>query len=124
MVRGSIRVCTSLLLFCSYLPLFAQQAGDSSKTLSPSGTVNFIARWLTSTTLQNSNIFQNPTTNNIGIATTTPAAKLDVNGTGAMRDTLTLFPNGTHPVLTLSGTVFKVSNTGLVTFVAAQTFPG
>ena len=31
MIRGSIRVCTSLLLFCSYLPLFAQQAGDSSK---------------------------------------------------------------------------------------------
>ncbi len=128
MVRGSIRVCASLLLVCSYLPLFAQQAGDSPKPVTPSvggtGTANFVPLWTNSSTLGNSNIFQHTTTKNIGIATTTPAALLDVKGTGAVRDTLTLFPNGTHPVLTLSGTAFKVSNTGAVTFVAGQTFPG
>jgi len=128
MVRGSIRVCASLLLVCSYLPLFAQQAGDNPKPLTPAvggtGTANFVPLWTNSTTLGNSNIFQNSTTKNIGIGTTTPATKLDVKGTGAVRDTLTLFANGTHPVLTLSGTVFNVSNTGKVTFVAGQTFPG
>ena len=126
MVRGSVPVCVSLLLFCSSLPLFAQQTGDTAKTSTGStanGTINFIARWTSSTALGNSNIFQNAT-NQIGIATTTPAATLDVKGTGDVRDTLTLFPNGTHPALTLSGTALKVSNTGLVTFIAGQTFPG
>ena len=127
MVRGSIRVCASLLLVCSYLPLFAQQTGDSPKNLTSSvggtGTANFIPLWTNSTTLGNSNIFQN-STKNIGIGTTTPAAKLDVKGTGDVRDTLTLFPSGTHPTLTLNGTAFKISNTGAVTFVAGQTFPG
>lgn len=87
------------------------------------GTTNFIARWTSTTALGNSNIFQNAS-NNIGIATTTPAATLDVKGTGAVRDTLRLFPNLTHPVLTLSGSAFQISNTGAVTFVAGQTFPG
>ena len=126
MVRRSVPVCVSLLLFCSSLPLFAQQTGDTAKTSTGStanGTINFIARWTSSTALGNSNIFQNAT-NQIGIATTTPAATLDVKGTGDVRDTLTLFPNGTHPALTLSGTALKVSNTGLVTFIAGQTFPG
>ena len=126
MVRRSVPVCVCLLLFCSSLPLFAQQTGDTAKTSTGStanGTINFIARWTSSTALGNSNIFQNAT-NQIGIATTTPAATLDVKGTGDVRDTLTLFPNGTHPALTLSGTALKVSNTGLVTFIAGQTFPG
>jgi hypothetical protein len=124
MVRGSIRVCACLLLFCGYAPLFAQQAGDSPKTNpGASGTTNFIARWMNSTTLENSNIFQNAG-NNIGIGTTTPAATLDVKGTGDVRDTLTLFPSGSHPALVVNGTAFKVSNTGVVTFIAGQTFPG
>ena len=38
---------------------------------------------------------------NVGIATTTPAAKLDVKGTGDVRDTLTLFPKLTHPALSV-----------------------
>jgi hypothetical protein len=127
MVRGSIRVCVTLLLACGSLPLFAQQAADNPKTFTAnpaaSGTTNFIARWTSSTVLGNSNIFQNAS-NNIGIATTTPAATLDVKGTGDVRDTLTLFPNGTHAALTLNGSAFKISNTGAVTFVAGQTFPG
>jgi hypothetical protein len=126
MVRGSIRVCVSLLVLCSYLPLFAQQAGDNAKTPSGSGangTTNFIARWTSTTALGNANLFQNATSQ-IGIGTTTPVALLDVKGTEDVRDTLTLFPIGTHPALTLNGTALKVSNTGLVTFIAGQTFPG
>ena len=114
-----LRVTRVLVGFVSLIlsqaaPAFAQAAN---------GTTNFIARWTSTTALGNSNIFQNAS-NNIGIATTTPAAALDVKGTVDARDTLTLFPNGTHSAFALSGTVFKISNTGAVTFVAGQTFPG
>ena len=46
-----------------------------------SGTKNYIPLWTSSTTLGNSNIFQNATNKDIGIGTTTPAAALDVKGT-------------------------------------------
>jgi hypothetical protein len=126
MVRPSVRVCASLLFICSYFPLFAQQAGSNQKPPTPSpapGTLNFIARWTGTSTLGNANIFQS-TTNKIGINNSTPAAELDVNGTEAVRDTLTLIPNSTHPVLSLNGATFKISSTGVVTFVSGQTFPG
>jgi len=42
-----------------------------------SGTQNFVPKWSNSTTLQNSQIFDSV---NVGINTTTPAYKLDVNG--------------------------------------------
>ena len=60
----------------------------------------------------------------MGIGTTTPAANLDVNGTSDIRNTLTLFPSGSSPTLTINGTAFQVSSTGTVTFVSGQTFPG
>ena len=41
-----------------------------------------------------------------------------------MRDTLTLFPKSTHPVLSIHGTALSVDHTGLVNFVSGQTFPG
>src|SRR5579863_879928 len=59
----------------------------------------------------------------VGINTTAPAARLDVNGKSDVRDTLTLFPKGTDPTLAISGTTFKVDQSGKVTFVAGQTFP-
>jgi hypothetical protein len=49
---------------------------------------------------------------------------LDVNGTSDLRNTLTLFSNGSAPTLSVNGTAFKVSDTGLVGFVKGQTFPG
>jgi hypothetical protein len=41
-----------------------------------------------------------------------------------VRDTLTLFPKGTDSTLAVNGTAFKVDQTGKVTFISSQTFPG
>jgi hypothetical protein len=92
-------------------------------TITGSGTADFVPLFTGTTTIGNSKIFQT-VGGNVGIGTTTPAAKLDVAGTGDVRDTLTLFPKLTHPSLSVHGTAFEVSNTGKVTFVAGQTFPG
>src|SRR5580658_6086072 len=86
------------------------------------GTLNYIPMWDSASDIINSVIFQKAS--GIGISTTAPAASLDVNGKTDIRDTLTLFPNSTDNPLAVSGTVFKVASTGLVTFVAGQTFPG
>jgi hypothetical protein len=110
--------------------MLTPQAGGKSApgklppgTITGSGTADFIPRFTGATTLGNSNLFET-VGGNVGIATTTPAAKLDVKGKVDVRDTLTLFPSGTHPTLSVHGTAFEVSNTGLVTFVSGQTFPG
>ncbi len=92
-------------------------------TITGSGTADFVPLFTGTTTIGNSKIFQT-VGGNVGIGTTTPAAKLDVAGTGDVRDTLTLFPKLTHPSLSVHGTAFEVSNTGKVTFIAGQTFPG
>ncbi|HXM63009.1 MAG TPA: hypothetical protein VN950_19260 [Terriglobales bacterium] len=108
-------------------PASSSATGNSTRqpaaTITGSGTADFIPRWTGTTTLGNSNIFET-VGGNVGIATTTPAAKLDVKGTGDVRDTLTLFPKSTHPVLSVHGTALAVSDTGVVTFVGGQAFPG
>jgi hypothetical protein len=149
MFRARVCISASLLLACCILPLAAQQplaassnangsdvsnrtqaSGTKAKVGSPSplavggsGTADFIPMWTGPTTLANSNIFQ--TIGGLdGIATTAPAAKLDVNGTGIFRNTLTLFPKLTNPTLLVHGTAFAISSAGKVTFVGGQTFPG
>jgi hypothetical protein len=92
-------------------------------TITGSGTADFVPIFTGVTTIGNSKIFQ-AVSGNVGIGTTTPAAKLDVSGTGDLRDTLTLFPKLTHPSLSIHGTAFEVSSKGLVTFISGQTFPG
>jgi len=92
-------------------------------TITGGGTADFIPRFTGTATIGNSNIFET-VGGNVGIGTTAPAAKLDVKGTGDIRDTLTLFPKSTHPTLSIQGTAFEVSSTGLVTFISGQTFPG
>jgi hypothetical protein len=119
MFRISVFVCAFLLLACCVLPMAAQQVPPVTGT----GTPNHITKWITSTKLGNSGIFETAA-GNVGIGSTTPSAKLDLHGTEDVRDTLTLFPKSTHPTLSVKGTAFAVSSTGKVTFVAGQTFPG
>lgn len=96
---------------------------SASPALGGSGTLNHVAKWTTGTTLGNSGIFETGS-GNVGIGTTTPAAKFDLHGTETVRDTLTLFATGAHPTLSLSGTAFQINNAGRITFVAGQVFPG
>jgi hypothetical protein len=91
--------------------------------LTGGGKPGFIAFWKTATKLASSKLFQS-SAGNVGLGTGTPAAQFDVNGTEDIRNTLTLFPNGSAPTLTVNGTAFSVSNTGLLSFVSGQTFPG
>jgi len=97
--------------------------GVNNNALSGTGTKDYVPLWLSKSKLGSSNIFQS-TAGDLGIGTTSPAANLDVNGTTDARNTLTLFPNGSSPTLSISGTAFEVSSTGSVTFVSGQTFPG
>jgi hypothetical protein len=121
MFRISVGVCAFFGLACFVLPMAAQQS--AVPPITGTGTPNHITKWITTTQLGNSGIFET-TGSEVGIGTITPAAKLDLNGTGDVRDTLTLFPKSTHPTLSIHGTAFAVSSTGKVTFVAGQTFPG
>jgi hypothetical protein len=122
------RVC-AFRLFCIATLLvslssgLALAQGAPASTVTGRGTADFIPRWTGTTTIGNSNIFET-VGGQVGIATTTPAAKLDVKGTEAVRDSLILIPKLAHPTLVVNGTAFAVSNTGLVTFVSGQTFPG
>jgi hypothetical protein len=86
------------------------------------GVVDYIPMWNTTSDIIDSILFQK--SSQIGVNTTTPAALLDVNGKGDIRDTLTLFPKSTDSTLAISGTAFKVDQTGKMTFIAGQTFPG
>ena len=103
---------------------------DTSKNPTPlvnadvtgKGIVDYIPMWDTTSDIVDSVIFQK--SSEIGIGTTAPAATLDVNGKSDVRDTLTLFPKGTDSTLAVNGTTFKVDQTGKVTFIAGQTFPG
>lgn len=100
----------------------AKNAPPANPNVTGRGVVDFIPMWDTTSDIVDSIIFQKSSA--IGIATTTPAATLDVNGKSDVRDTLTLFPKGTDPTLAISGTAFKVDQTGKVTFISGQKFPG
>jgi len=86
------------------------------------GKVDFIPMWDSTSDIIDSIMFQK--SSQIGVNTTSPAATLDVNGKTDIRDTLTLFPKGTDSTLAVNGTSFKVDQTGKVTFISGQTFPG
>src|ERR1022692_2734971 len=107
----------------------ADAAGSSQNSVPPDGTItgggtaNFVPLFTGTTTIGNSKVFQTAG-GDIGIGTTKPAAALDVKGKADVRDTLTLIPKTTNPTLSVKGTVFAVSSTGVVTFAGGQTFPG
>jgi len=130
MIRIRACACAFALLACC-LSMVAQESAATSDNdpaappapITGSGTAGFVPVFTGVTTIGNSKIFQTVGFN-VGIGITAPTAKLDVNGTGKVRDTLTLIPKSTHPTLSVNGTAFAVSNTGKVTFVAGQNFPG
>lgn len=97
-------------------------APPANPAVTGKGVVDYIPMWDTTSDIVDSVIFQK--TSEIGIATTAPAATLDVNGKTDVRDTLTLFPKSTDSTLVISGTTFKIGQTGKVTFVSGQIFPG
>jgi hypothetical protein len=97
-------------------------APPANPAVTGKGVVDFIPMWDSASDIVDSVMFQK--SSQIGIGTTSPAATLDVNGKGDVRDTLTLFPKGTDSTLAIKGTTFKVDQTGKMTFVSGQTFPG
>jgi trimeric autotransporter adhesin len=107
----------------AFLQASKQQVNPNVAGVTGTGKANYIPRWLSSTKLGDSNIFEN-SAGAIGIGTTAPTSTLDVSGTGDFRNTLTLIPNGSAPALSVNGTAFGVSNAGVVSFVSGQTFPG
>jgi hypothetical protein len=86
------------------------------------GTAGYLPVWDSASDLANSSILQSK--GNVGIGITAPSALFDVNGKVNLRDTVTLVPKGTDPTLEIRGTTYKVDQTGKITFVAGQTFPG
>jgi hypothetical protein len=71
----------------------SSSGGSGGGTLDGSGTTNYVPLFIGTTTLGNSILYQN--SNNIGIGTISPLAKLDVNGDSYLRGNL-FFP-GTTP---------------------------
>ena len=97
-------------------------AAAANPTVTGKGALDFIPMWDTAHDIVDSILFQK--SSQVGVNTITPAATLDVNGKSDVRDTLTLFPRGTDPTLAINGTTFKVDQTGKMTFVSGQAFPG
>jgi hypothetical protein len=102
------------------------EVGSVPKTLLPTvhgnGTIGYLPLWTAKNIIDKSSLFQSGT--NLGMGTTTPGSLLDVNGVSRFRNTLTRFPNGAAPALTLSGTALSVADNGIITFAPGQTFPG
>src|SRR5579871_3591474 len=105
-------------------------SSSSSKTSAPpanpavtgKGLAGYVPVWDTTSDIVDSVMFQK--SSQIGFGTTSPTATIDVNGKGNVRDTLTLFPKSTDNTLAVSGTAFKISSNGTVTFISGQKFPG
>lgn len=80
--------------------------------LSGSGTANHVTKWVGTTTLGNSNIFDGPS-GNVGIAINSPAARLDVNGTALIRSNATV-EGALNANSVSSGTVSASSSGGAI----------
>ena len=74
------------------------------------GTLNYVSKWASSSTLGDSLIYDNGT--NVGIGTTSPAAKLDVNGKGYFQDNVGIqtTPDNTYRLKVGNGGSILVSS--------------
>src|SRR5579863_2753065 len=77
----------------------ANNSSQAVAGISGSGTANHITKWLSASKLGNSNIFESAS-GEVGIATTSPGATLDVDGSAIVRDSATVNGN-----LTATGVV-------------------
>jgi len=77
----------------------AANSNAPAAAITGTGTANHITKWLSATKLGNSNIFDGAS-GKVGIATTSPGATLDVNGSAIVRDNATVSGN-----LTATGVV-------------------
>jgi hypothetical protein len=59
---------------------YIASAANWNSKVDGTGTANYLPLWSNSTTLTNSAVYQNPTTNDVGIGTNTPSTKLHVGG--------------------------------------------
>jgi hypothetical protein len=102
-INSRVRVSLLVFLFCG---LTAVAQDIAAVNVTGGGTADFIPRWTGPHNLGNSLIFQT-VGGQVGIGTTTPGTKLDVNG-----------------AFKIHGTSFSIDPSGKVHFVAGQTFPG
>jgi hypothetical protein len=95
-------------------------ASNSSQTVAGiggTGTANHITKWLSPTKLGSSNIFDG--SGSVGIATTAPAATLDVNGTARVRGNATL--NGSLSAGPIAATSTSSGGTGVFANAGSST---
>jgi hypothetical protein len=87
-----------------------------SNPVTGTGTTNFIPKFTGSTTLGNSLVYDNGT--NVGIGTTSPSYKLDVNGTGRFTSNVTINSDDTGVIVDVASRhglmKYYLYSTGLV----------
>ena len=86
--------------------------------ISGSGTANHVTKWTGTSTLGNSNIWDGGN-GDVGIATTSPTAKLDVNGTARIRSNATV--NGTLTAGPITATSTSSGGTGVFANAGSST---
>ena len=89
----------------------ASNSSQAVAGITGTGTANHITKWLSSTKLGNSNIFDG-SSGNVGIGTTSPGATLDVNGTAMIRSNATV--NGSLGSGPISATSSSSGGTGVL----------
>ena len=83
-----------------------------------SGTANLVSKWISATALGNSHIFDGPK-GSVGIGTTAPSAKLDVDGTARVRGNATV--NGSLGVGPITATSTSSGGTGVLANAGSST---
>ena len=96
----------------------ASNSSQAVAAITGTGTANHITKWLSPTKLGNSNIFDG-STGNVGIATTSPGATLDVNGTAVIRSNATV--NGTFGAGPITATSTSSGGTGVFANAGSST---
>jgi hypothetical protein len=86
--------------------------------ISGRGTANHVTKWTGTSTLGNSNIWDGPN-GNVGIATTSPSAQLDVNGTARIRSNATV--NGSLTAGPITATSTSSGGTGVFANAGSST---